>query len=488
MHFSRSGNLQWIIPLLLLTACFAVLSAVSHEALLAGAGILLFLLFVFLALDEGWIKAVLPLFLIFILFQDTLSVNSSMYIPGLSTLINYLDEAFLLVCLSALALNILSGKKVRGAPVFLALCSLVFLGALSGYLNQVPVLISLQGAFLLLKGLLYLFVIMNISFTQHDLKRYVKWVQNVSLVIVLFAGVEIVLGEKYRTFLHIDYEDAVQRGHINSLVSLFVHPGLYGWFMVYAGIFALAAFVVMKEKRYLLTTLLFFCFALLSFRFKVMLGILAIFLVLYLMRGVKKSLSHLLPLLLLSAAGFLIAGQYAIDLTTSTVDSYITADIQDSARKALYVVAYEIGVENFPVGEGFGRYGGFISKENYSPVYHEYGIDTIYGLTEDFPSFMTDTYWPNIAGELGFSGMAIVLGLYVYLSIKLLRQYAAAPTAIQKIFVLFAGLVMIQALIESLGEPIFNSAPQNVFIFTTVGIAFSILNRASARSPDNEIS
>lgn len=476
MEFSWNRYVQQIIPLLLLTVGFAVLSAISHEALLVGAGIFIFLMLVFLALNEAYIKVVLPLYLIIILFQDTISVNIGIMVPGLSLLINYLDEAFLVVCISALVLNLLSGKRVIGGPVFLALCSLVFLGVFSGYLNQVPLLITLQGAFLLLKGLLYLFVFMNLSFTQQDLSRYVKWVQFTSIAIVVFALVEIALGEKYRALLHIDYADAVQRGSINSLVSLFVHPGLYGWFMVFAGVFALASFVVKKEKSYFLTALFFFSFALLSFRFKVMMGILVILLILYFMRGIKKSLSYLLPMLLVAIMGSLLAGQYAIDLTNSTVESYITADIHDSARKALYVVAYEIGIVNFPFGEGFGRYGGFISKENYSPVYDEYGIDTTYGLTKDYPAFMTDTYWPNIMGELGFIGTAIVMGLYVYLAFKLLRNYSAAATANQKIFILFAGLVMVQALVESLGEPIFNGAPQNVFIFITVGIAFSILN------------
>ncbi|QDY44779.1 hypothetical protein FK545_02350 [Planococcus glaciei] len=142
----------------------------------------------------------------------------------------------------------------------------------------------------------------------------------------------------------------------------------------------------------------------------------------------------------------------------------------------MYLTAYEIGLTNFPFGEGFGRFGGFVSKENYSPVYYEYGINDTYGLSPDYPAFMTDTYWPNIAGELGFIGVGIVLVLYIYLAAKLLLNYAILPSDNLKIFVLFSGLVMVQALVESIGEPIFNGAPQNVFIFITVGIAFSILN------------
>lgn len=473
------------IPVLALTLFLAFLSAYSHSALLISVGILLYILLVFLALNEQVIKAVLPIFLLVILFQDTLAINLELVSPSLGSFANYLDEVFLIIVLSALAINFLSGKIIQGGTTFICLAALTGLGFISGLINEVPVSIALQGAFLVMKGLLYLFFFMNLTYTEYDLKRYVRWGKSLVGIVVVFAVVDLILGDSYRQVLGITYMDNVQRGAIHSLSSLFMHPGIYGWFMVFAGMYALSVFVIKKDKRILLFASFLFFFAMLSFRFKVMMAILIILAVVYLLSGLKKSLTYLLPVAVVFFFVFLLTGEYIGDLTASTIDSYVTADIEDSARKALYLTAYEIGLTNFPFGEGFGRFGGFVSKENYSPVYYEYGINDTYGLSPDYPAFMTDTYWPNIAGELGFIGVGIVIVLYIYLAAKLLLNYAILPSDNLKIFVLFSGLVMVQALVESIGEPIFNGAPQNVFIFITVGIAFSILNSTRNRHSKN---
>lgn len=466
-----------IPPILLLTVTLGFLAAYNHEALIVCLGVLIFGAFVCLAVNEAWIKAVLPPYLLLILLQDTLKGNLDLYIPSLGTLVNYMDEAFLAVCLTALAINFLNGKKIRGVIVLAAVCLMLVFGTVSSYMNSVPLFISLQGAFLMTKGVLYLFVFMNLPFTERDFKRLIKWVKVVAIAVIFFAVVDMVLGGFYRGLLNITYTDGEQRGIVPSVVSLFPHPGLYGWFMAFIGLFGLAAFAVTKDKRFLWAAVLFFFFAFLSFRFKVMLTVLVVLAALYLLGGVKKALTFLLPIVLVGIIVFSVSGQYIINLTVSTIESYVTAEIGDSARKALYVTSYDIGKENFPFGEGFGRFGGFVSMEYYSPVYREYGIDTTYGLSlsPEEPNFIMDTYWPNIAGELGFVGAAVVLGLYLYITAKLLRYYSKAATETQKICILFAGLIMIQGLVESLGEPIFNSSPQNVFIFITLGIAFSFL-------------
>ncbi|MDN7244582.1 hypothetical protein [Planococcus shenhongbingii] len=478
MQQSLTSKLPKYIPILVLTIFLAILSAYSHPALLYSFGILIYVFLVFLAINENLIKAVLPVYLFIILFQDTIAVNLELLSPSLGLVANYMDEAFLLVGLSALAINFLKGKKIIGGIVFACLCSIAGLGFFSGMLNAVPFSISLLGAFLVMKGLLYLFLFMNFTYSEQDLKRYVIWAKRYVAIVLIFAVVDLLLGKNYRYLLNITYEDSVQRGAIHSLTSLFMHPGIYGWFLVFAGIYALAAFKVKKEKYLLALAGLLFLFGMLSFRFKAMMAVLVVLAIFYILKGYKKVLTCLLPLFLVLLFFSLFAGSFINELTSSTINNYVTADIYDSARKALYVIAYEIGITNFPFGEGFGRYGGFISKEYYSPVYYEYGINVTYGLSPDFPSFITDTYWPHIVGEIGFIGATIVAGLYSYLAVRLLKNYSKMTSDNIKIFLLFAGLVMVQAIVESLGEPIFNGAPQNVFIFVSLGIAFSLLSRA----------
>ena len=245
--------------------------------------------------------------------------------------------------------------------------------------------------------------------------------------------------------------------------------------MVFVGLYLIAAYKVKINYKYLIMSCIFFLLSLLSLRFKAMMSILVILLIIYLVRISKKTIWKFIPVSVLSLVILFLFKDFFMNLTELTINRYINVSMFESARKALYQVSIWIGQNEFPFGVGFGRYGGFVASANYSPIYYEYGMSRIYGLTPDNPMWATDTYWPNIIGEIGFIGSGILLVLFVYIIIKLLINYQNLDQENTKIFVLFAGLVLIQGLIESLGEPIFNSSPQNIFIFISLGIALSIL-------------
>lgn len=469
----RFNNYVPIIAVLTITALLGFFSAYDAKFVLLFCGFAIYLLLVLAAIDAHNIKKILPLFLILILFQDTLMV---IFGESSGQLFSYLDEFFILVCLPALFLNFLRGKEIKGKSVIIIITLLAFLGTASSFIQGVPPLIAVQGFLLMTKGLIYLLIFINIPFNKTDLNYIYKFIKGAALIILLFAVVDFLMPSILRGFIGVGTSTDNKLLNLPSLQSLFVHPNIFGWFMVLCGAYALAKYKAEQKINFVYIACLFFLFAMMSFRFKTVLAILFLLLVFYLSSGLKKSLVYLLPASLVMLIVFLIFGDYFLGLTDLTINRYISADVSDSARKALYQVALMIGAAEFPFGVGFGRYGGFIAQQNYSPVYYEYNMNGIYGLRPEDPRWATDTYWPHIIGEIGFIGTFLLLGLLIFLIVKLFRNYQIFTDNYLKAFVFFAGLALVHAVTESVGEPIFNSSPQNVFVFVIVGIALSIIS------------
>jgi hypothetical protein len=215
--------------------------------------------------------------------------------------------------------------------------------------------------------------------------------------------------------------------------------------------------------------IVFFILAFLSLRFKVLLAI-AVILALVAM---KKRI-YTAALACVGIIIYLFFGDMINNLTMLTIDRYISVDYMDSARKALYHTGFTIGLHDFPLGEGFGRFGSWIARVDYSPVYYEYGLQSVYGLSPDDPKWATDTYWPSIIGEVGILGTILFISFFLYVMRGIyVKLHDARVSKNGKVFLLFSLFIMIQSLVESLGEQIFNGSPQYIFIFAVMGIAAS---------------
>lgn len=96
--------------------------------------------------------------------------------------------------------------------------------------------------------------------------------------------------------------------------------------------------------------------------------------------------------------------------------SYYYLELSDeSARARLTQTSFQILADYFPIGTGFGTYASHVAAEQYSPVYHMYGLSGVYGLSESYSSFASDTFWPIILGQTGLLGtVAYVFVLLLY--------------------------------------------------------------------------
>lgn len=85
------------------------------------------------------------------------------------------------------------------------------------------------------------------------------------------------------------------------------------------------------------------------------------------------------------------------------------------ARAQLLIKSFAIANDFFPFGAGLATYGSYQSQVYYSPLYHMYGLDTIYGLSMDTKFFISDSFWPMILGEAGYFGVFVYLLILISL-------------------------------------------------------------------------
>lgn len=127
-----------------------------------------------------------------------------------------------------------------------------------------------------------------------------------------------------------------------------------------------------------------------------------------------------------------------------------TADADNMfARVALYYKAPQIVVDYFPFGSGLGSYATFASGKFYSPLYGEYNMDHLYGMTPDTYEFIADTYFPVLV-QFGFVG----IGLYALFwlrnwRIALLGNGSKSNTVLVKMNILVFVFFFIESITDS---------------------------------------
>lgn len=88
-------------------------------------------------------------------------------------------------------------------------------------------------------------------------------------------------------------------------------------------------------------------------------------------------------------------------------DYFITGmDNDQLARPMMYKTMPKVFVDYFPLGPGLGTFGTSASaKEYYSPLYYDYGLDGIWGMSpSDHGAFNADSFYPGLA-QFGFVGL-----------------------------------------------------------------------------------
>ncbi|NOQ24387.1 MAG: hypothetical protein GQ564_03410 [Bacteroidales bacterium] len=96
-------------------------------------------------------------------------------------------------------------------------------------------------------------------------------------------------------------------------------------------------------------------------------------------------------------------------------------------RLLLYRESLNIAKDHFPLGSGQGTYGSFPVRKYYNQIYYDYKLNDKQGLMfNESPSFLFDSHWASVFGEMGFLATFFYIYLFLFpaLSVfKYLKRY-----------------------------------------------------------------
>lgn len=75
-----------------------------------------------------------------------------------------------------------------------------------------------------------------------------------------------------------------------------------------------------------------------------------------------------------------------------------------AARTLFYITFLKILNDYFPFGSGLASFANNATAVFYSPLYYKYDLWQVWGCTPDYPAFVSDAYYPNLA-QFGIVGV-----------------------------------------------------------------------------------
>lgn len=146
--------------------------------------------------------------------------------------------------------------------------------------------------------------------------------------------------------------------------------------------------------------------------------------------------------------------------------------LNETAPRAL-LLRYGIVTANrfFPLGSGFATYGSeMANRYYYSPLYYEYGFNSVWGLTASQGHFLNDNYWPMLMAQTGYIGA--ILMLIIYFTIFRQAQEICENRIIKSTFV----SSYIYIILHSLGSASITSA-EGTLLFFTFGVVLAACHK-----------
>jgi hypothetical protein len=415
------------------------------------------------------------LFGLFLLFQDLLAENLKQ-IGILFRVVKYIDEGGSLFLFLLLVTNHLYKKlSVKRNNIDIPLLLFFFIGLLSSVAKRVPNTVYISQFIIDLKPFLFFYAFSYLPIHKRFLEQYLRFFFWVGFIIFLFGLIDLAAPYQFRaltgnnTFVEVKYG-------IPSVKSFFYHPAVFGWFMNFLSLYCFALFIVKKKNMFLVLGIMFFLGCLLSMRLKSIMGFIISLWLGVLIYPVKKGKSVVTAFLSILMIFILIfAGSMISQLFQSKYTMYVSSETSsDAARNVLYLKSIEVARDAFPFGVGFGRYGSWTSRVHFSPVYYQYGLNLIWGMSEDFPNFIADTFWPMIIGETGFIGFGFYLVVFIIMLRYLYRNVKKRKDPLLHVYFLGTFMIFLESITESIASPVFISPPYAFFIFGAIGIAFAL--------------
>jgi hypothetical protein len=139
-------------------------------------------------------------------------------------------------------------------------------------------------------------------------------------------------------------------------------------------------------------------------------------------------------------------------------------------RAQLYLGAIDIANKYFPLGSGWGTYGGAgAGKFDYS-MYYQLGFHKLWWFKKE--NYLMDTYWPNPIGETGFLGAFFLMLFYLFIFFHaLLKTLSTNHKA--SVYWCFSCAGMLYLLGLSFTSPSFQDPMLSFLPLLSFGIAYN---------------
>lgn len=138
------------------------------------------------------------------------------------------------------------------------------------------------------------------------------------------------------------------------------------------------------------------------------------------------------------------------------------------ARFVLYITSGSIFIDYLPFGSGLASFATHASRIDYSPVYSEYGIDHVWGLSKSYSAFIADTYYPSLA-QFGVVGVLLYILFWVYILKKAFRYFQRKNNTR---LIIMSLLIIGYLTIENVADATFTSN-RGLFMMMFLGLILS---------------
>jgi hypothetical protein len=135
----------------------------------------------------------------------------------------------------------------------------------------------------------------------------------------------------------------------------------------------------------------------------------------------------------------------------------VTGEVEKDvvARYILYATMPLVLYDYFPFGSGLASFATYSSGQFYSPLYSDYGIDGIWGISKNYYSFIADTYYPSLA-QFGVAGIVLFLLFWGHIFRKAYGFYIRNDGEKDYLFYIII-LIISYLAIDSVAAPTFIS-------------------------------
>ena len=144
-------------------------------------------------------------------------------------------------------------------------------------------------------------------------------------------------------------------------------------------------------------------------------------------------------------------------------------------RAQLFVGAFHVAQQHFPLGSGLGTYAGAGAEKFDASLYYELGFRNYWWFGKQ--DFLMDTYWPNPIAEMGFAGAGFLLLSYLALLAHAVSRARRERYGVAHGYWLAAAGMMLYTLVLSISSPAF----QDPRLFVIPAIMFGVASWQAKR-------